>query len=133
MPEWQVGFIFPEQNLLPNPNPNKSLILTASSSTWKALEAQLQNLQQSANDAATAVNARGTLLVHRLHDILNRAREIATRGVRQGAAAALAMVQARSEHELHFLQPGFPKDEGPIDFDDLIDEFERGCGGLLLM
>jgi len=49
-----------------------------------ALEAQIQALHQEANDAATTVNARGDLLVDRLQDIPNRARQIATHGVRQG-------------------------------------------------
>ena len=46
-----------------------------------ALEAQIQALRQVANDAATTVNARGDLLVDRLQDIPNRARQIATHSV----------------------------------------------------
>ena len=49
-----------------------------------ALEAQIHALHQAANGAATTVNARGDLLVDRLQDIPNRARQIATHGVRQG-------------------------------------------------
>jgi len=48
-----------------------------------ALEAQIQTLHQAANGAAaTTVNARGDLLVDRLQDIPNCARQIATHGVR---------------------------------------------------
>ena len=45
-----------------------------------ALEVQIQALHH----VATTVNARGDLLVDRLQDIPNRARQIATHGVRQG-------------------------------------------------
>ena len=46
-----------------------------------ALEAQIQALRQVANAATTTVNARGDLLVDRLQDIPNRARQIATHSV----------------------------------------------------
>ena len=59
-----------------------------------ALEAQIQALRQVANAATTTVNARGDLLVDRLQDIPNRARDIATHRVRQGAATTLAVPQA---------------------------------------
>jgi len=38
-------------------------------------------------------------VVH-LYDVPNHAREVALHGVRHGAAMALAIVQARSSHEL---------------------------------
>ena len=59
-----------------------------------ALKAQIQALHQAANGAATAVNARGDLLMDRLQDIPNRARVITTHRVRQGAATTLAVPQA---------------------------------------
>ena len=46
------------------------------------------------------INARGAVPVVRLHDILNRVREVALHGVRHGAAMALVAAQARSGHEL---------------------------------
>ena len=46
------------------------------------------------------VNARGDILVVRLHDILNHVREVALHGVRHGAAMALAAAQARLGHNL---------------------------------
>jgi len=50
--------------------------------------------------AAGFVNARGAVLVVRLHDILNRVREVALHGVRHGTATALAATQARSGQNL---------------------------------
>ncbi|PVH31695.1 hypothetical protein PAHAL_9G214200 [Panicum hallii] len=89
-----------------------------------ALEAQLQALQQAANSADEAVNARGALLIDRLQDIPNRVREVATHGVRQGAATALSIAQVRFGHELRYLQPGFPGEDDPADYDELINDFE---------
>ena len=49
-----------------------------------ALKAQIQALHQAVNGAATTMNARGDLLVDRLQDIPNCAREITIHRVRQG-------------------------------------------------
>ena len=46
------------------------------------------------------VNARGAILVVRLHDIPNHVREVALHGVHYGAATALAAAQARSSQNL---------------------------------
>ena len=46
------------------------------------------------------VNARGTVPVVCLHDIMNRVREVALHGVRHGATMALASAQVHSGHEL---------------------------------
>ena len=89
-----------------------------------ALEAQIQALHQAANGAATTVNARGDLLVDRLQDIPNRARQIATNGAWQGAATALAMAQTCTGHNLLLLEPVFPEGEGRAGFDDLIVQFD---------
>ena len=89
-----------------------------------ALEAQIQALHQAANGAATTVNTRGDLLVDRLQDIPNRARQIATHGVRQGAATALAMAQTCTRHNLLLLEPVFPEGEGRAGFDDLVVQFD---------
>ena len=89
-----------------------------------ALEAQTQALHQAVNGAATMVNARGDLLVDRLQDIPNRARQIATHGVRQGAATALAVAQTCTEHNLLLLEPIFLEGEGRAGFDDLIVHFD---------
>ena len=89
-----------------------------------ALKAQIQALHQAANGAATKVNARGDLLVDRLQDIPNRAREIATHGVRQGAATALAVVQTCTRLKLLLLEPVFTEGEGRTCFDELIMQFD---------
>ena len=44
----------------------------------------------------------------RLHDILNRVREVALHGVRHGAATVLAVAQARLGQNLQLLPHGFP-------------------------
>ena len=90
----------------------------------KALKAQIQALHQAANGAATKVNARGDLLVDRLQDIPNRTRQIATHGVRQGAATALAVAQTCTGHNLLLLEPVFPEGEGRAGFDDLVVQFD---------
>ena len=89
-----------------------------------ALEAQIQALHQAANGTATTVNARGDLLVDRLQDMPNHARQIATHGVRQGAATALAMAQTCTGHNLLLLEPVFPEGEGRAGFDDLVVQFD---------
>ena len=71
------------------------------------LSAQLESLRLAVEYAAGFVNARGAAPVVRLHDILNRVREVALHGVRHGAAMALASAQAHSGHELWFLPHGF--------------------------
>ena len=51
---------------------------------------QLENLQLATNVATAAINARGPLLINRLHDVPARVQEIALHGLRHGAAVALA-------------------------------------------
>ena len=50
---------------------------------------QLESLQLAANAAVDAINARGSLIDARLHNVLARVQEIALHGVRHGAAVAL--------------------------------------------
>ena len=69
------------------------------------------------------VNARGAVLVVRLHDIPNRVKEVALHGVRHGADTALAIAQARSGHNLRLLAHGFPDAVPPEDHEHLIEEF----------
>ena len=64
------------------------------------LTTQLESLRSATDHAAVFVNARGTVLVVRLHDILNHVREVALHGVRHGTTMALATTQARSGHNL---------------------------------
>ena len=69
------------------------------------------------------VNARGTVPAVRLHGIPNRIREVALRGIRHGAATALATTQACSGHNLQLLPHGFPDAVPPGDHERLIEEF----------
>ena len=87
------------------------------------LTAQLESLRSATDHAAGFVNARGTVLVVRLHDILNRVREVALHGVRHGAAMVLAAAQARSGHDLWLLPHGFPATKCPRDHERLVDDF----------
>ena len=89
-----------------------------------AMEPQIQALHQAANGAATTVNAKGDLLVDRLQDIPNRAKQIATHGVRQGAVTVLAVAQTCIGHNLLLLEPVFPEGEGRAGFDDLVVQFD---------
>ena len=73
--------------------------------------------------AAGFVNARGTILVVRLHNILNRVREVALHGVRHGAAMALAAAQARLGHNLRLLPHGFLDAAYPGELERLVEDF----------
>ena len=84
---------------------------------------QLESLQLAANAAANVVNARGSPIDVRLHDIPARVQEIALHGIRHGAAVALTAVQVQTEHDLHTMEVGFPTDDGPEGHEDLIEDF----------
>ena len=64
------------------------------------LFAQLESLRSAVDHVVGFVNARGAVPVVRLHDILNRVREIALHGVCHGAATVLAIAQACSSQNL---------------------------------
>ena len=69
------------------------------------------------------VNARGAVLVVRLHGITNHVREVTLHGVRHGAAMALASAQAHSGHKLRFLPHGFLAVVHPGDYERLVEDF----------
>ena len=69
------------------------------------------------------VNARDAVQVVRLHDIPNRAREVALHGVCHGAAMALAAAQARFGHNLRLLPHGFPDAAYPGEHERLVEDF----------
>ena len=94
---------------------------------FSALMAQLEALQFAAGDASSALNARSDTLDARLQDVPMHAREEALHGVRRGAAVALAIAHMRSGHDLCLVEPGFPKEENPDGYQDLVDDFE-GAG-----
>ena len=96
------------------------------------LSAQPKSLRSAVEYAARFVNARGAVLVVRLHDILNRVREVTLHGVRHGAAMALAAAQARSGHELRLLPHGFPITAHPRDHEHLVEDFYDAANSVAL-
>ena len=84
---------------------------------------QLESLQLAANVAVDAINARGSLINARLHDVLACVWEIALHGVRHGAAVALTVAQVQMGYELHAMEIGFPMGHGPEEHEDLLEEF----------
>ena len=70
--------------------------------------------------------------VVRMYDVTNRVREVALHGVRHGAAMALAVVQARSGHELRLLPHGFLATEHPKDHERLVKDFFNTANSIAL-
>ena len=87
------------------------------------LTTQLESLRSAVDHAAGFVNARGTVSVVRLYDILNRVREVALHGVRHGVAMVLAAAQARSGHNLWLLPHGFLDTAYPREHERLVEDF----------
>ena len=83
----------------------------------------MESLQLAANAAIDVVNARGSLINARLHDVLACVWEIALHGVRHGAAVALSAAQVQTGYELHAMETGFPSGDGPEEHEDLLEEF----------
>ena len=92
---------------------------------------QLESLQLAANAAADAVNARGSIIDARLQDILARIQEIALHGVRHGASVALTAAQVQTGHDLHTMEVGFPTDDGPEEYEDLIEDFTAAAEAIV--
>ena len=84
---------------------------------------QLESLQLAANAATDTVNVRGSLIDARLQDIPVCVREIALHGVRHGASMAVTATKVQTEHDLHAMEVGFPTDDGPEGYEDLIEDF----------
>ena len=84
---------------------------------------QLESLQLAANTAVDAVNARGSLINVRIHDVSARVREIALHGVHHGVAVALTVAQVQTRYGLHAMETGFPSGNGPEKHEDLLEEF----------
>ena len=70
-----------------------------------------------------AVNARGSLINARLHDVLAYVREIALDGIHHGAVVALTAAQVQTGYELHAMETGFPSGDDPEEHEDLLEEF----------
>ena len=84
---------------------------------------QLESLQLAANTVVDAVNAHGSLINARLHDVLAHVQEIALHGVHHGAAVPLTAAQVQTRYELHTMETGFPLGDGPKEHEDLLEEF----------
>ena len=80
--------------------------------------------------AAGFVNARGIVLVARLHDILNHVREVALHGVRHGAAMALAAAQVYSNHDLRLLPHEALVTRYPGDYERLVEDFSDAANSV---
>ena len=76
------------------------------------------------------VNARGTILVVHLHDILNHVREVALHGVCHGAATALATAQACSGQNLQLLPHGFLDATYPREQERLVEDFMSAANSI---
>ena len=87
------------------------------------LLAQLESLRLAADHVTGFVNARGAILVVRLHDIPNHVREVALPRVRHGAAMALAAAQVHSGHDLRLLPHGASATGYPRDYERLVVDF----------
>ena len=94
--------------------------------------AQLESLCLATDHVVGFVNARGTVPVARLHDILNRVREVALHGVRHGAAMALAAAQVHSDHDLRLLPRGALVTGYPRDYERLVDDFSDAANSVVL-
>jgi len=73
--------------------------------------------------AVDAINARGSLINARLHDVPAHVQEIALHGVRHGAAVALTAAQVQTGYELYAMESGFPPGDDPKEHEDLLEEF----------
>ena len=87
------------------------------------LSAQLESLRLAADHAVRFVNAKGTVLVVRLYDILNHVREVALHGIHHGAAMALAAAQVHSGHNFWLLPHGASATGYPGDYERLVEDF----------
>ena len=84
----------------------------------------------AADHAAGFVNARGAVLVVRLHDIPNHVREVALHGVHHGAAMALAAAQAHSSHNLRLIPHGFLDAAYPGEHEHLVEDFSSAANSI---
>ena len=82
--------------------------------------------------AAGFVNARGTVPVVRLHDILNRVRDVALQGVHHGTAMALAAAQVYSNHDLRLLPHEALVTRYPGDYERLVEDFFDAANSVAL-
>ena len=79
----------------------------------------------------SAINARGPLLINRLHDILVQAKEIALHGICHGATVALATAQVQTGHDLHTMELGFPMVDDPDMHEELVKDFDDATAAIV--
>ena len=91
----------------------------------------MENLQLAANAATATINARGPLLINRLHSILARTQEIALHGIRHGVAVALAAAQVQTRHNLCTMEPSFPLADDPDMHKELIEDFDNDVAAIV--
>ena len=94
------------------------------------LTAQLESLRSAVDHVAGFVNARGAVLVVRLHDIPNHVREVALHGICHGVATALAAAQACSGHNLCLLPHGFLDVVHPREHECLVQDFSSAANSV---
>ena len=85
----------------------------------------------AANAATDAVNARGSLIDARLQDIPVHVQEITLHGVCHSASVALTAAQVQTGHDLHTMEVGFPTDDGPEEYEDLIEDFTAAAEAIV--
>jgi hypothetical protein len=107
-------------------------ILVISSLNFLDLSAQLESLRLAVEYAVGFVNTRGAVPVVRLHDVPNRVREVALRGIRHGTTIALAITQVHSGHELRLLHHGFQATNHPEDHEHLVNDFFNAACSIAL-
>ena len=73
--------------------------------------------------AIDVFNARGSLIIAHLQDILVHAQEIAVHDARNGASVALTTAHVQTGYNLHAMEVGFLIGDGPEGHEDLIEDF----------
>ena len=84
----------------------------------------------AADHAAGFINARGAILVVRLHDILNHVREVSLHGIHHGAAMALAAALVHSDHDVQLLPHEALVARYPRDYERLVKDFSDAANSV---
>jgi hypothetical protein len=107
-------------------------ILVISSLNFLDLSSQLESLRLAVEYAVGFVNTKGAVPVVRLHDVSNRVREVALRGICHGTTISLAIAQVHSGHELQLLPHGFLATNHPKDHEHLVNDFFNAASSIAL-
>lgn len=90
------------------------------------LEAEILGIRNAAGAAAESVHARSGSHVERLLDIPDLVRDAVVFGIHRGAAAALTVAQACSDHMLYHLV-GIPEGLCLSDFAGFLEDFDEAA------